>query len=147
MDREAADAERFEYFTECAPLGLGVLVSGPETVGLTEDRVRTMAESRLRAARLYAPELPGAFAVLSLLVFVSGPLAVFGMAAYTALIAKRRFDPITEGTSATATVDVGLLPRVLAHTSDANGADSIMKSPTERADALVADYLRVNEGY
>lgn len=52
-----------------------------------------------------------------------------------------------EGTSAAASAGFRLLPRVLAHTNDANGADSVMQSLTERADARVADYLRVNEGY
>ena len=119
------------------------MVYGSTTVGLTEDRARTMAESRLGAARPYAPEL----LVLSVLDLVIGPLDKYGSTENTALVAKRRFGHSADGSSEAASVDLGLLPRVLAHTNDLNGADSIMQSLTVRADALFANHLRVNEGY
>ena len=48
------------FWTACAPLALRVAVQDDDDdpIGLTEDRVRTMAESRLRAARLYTPLSP-----------------------------------------------------------------------------------------
>lgn len=48
------DFERFELFNSCLPVDLFVDVSEDGIpFGLTEDRVRILAESRLRAARLY----------------------------------------------------------------------------------------------
>ena len=50
-----SDLDRAQFYTACVPLGLHVFVEDDDEypIGLTEDRVRTMAESRLRAARLY----------------------------------------------------------------------------------------------
>lgn len=53
--QDASEYERFQLFTGCAPLELAVTVDGEEAeeIQLTEDRIRTMAESRLRAARIW----------------------------------------------------------------------------------------------
>ena len=55
INLEQAQADSFRLFTECAPMELAVLVLHDEVedIGVTEERVRTMAESRLRAADLY----------------------------------------------------------------------------------------------
>ena len=47
---------RFSLFNECRPMRLVVetLPSAAAEIGLTRERIRTMAESRLRAARLFS---------------------------------------------------------------------------------------------
>ena len=131
--------ERFRFFTECAPVSLGVLVldDDDEPIGLTEDRVRTMAESRLRAARLYWPEVVDSAATLQLRV------TVFRDAyAYNAAIVKRRSDPFTGGTLPTNGIS---FPDIGTHSGGATAANFIMQSLTEQVDELISDYLRVNE--
>ena len=55
--QDVSDFDRFKLFNECGPMDLGVEDYGDHAgwidIGLTVDRIQTMAESRLRAARLY----------------------------------------------------------------------------------------------
>lgn len=130
--------DRFDLFTECAPveLVLSVFDDEDDPVGLTEDRVRTMAESRLRAARLYDAGLSDAR--LSLVV------TVFRNVFLNAEIHKTRLDPFTGDALPTGRIPV---PRGGRHGGGATAANFIMQLLTERVDALIGDYLRVNEGY
>ena len=130
--------ELFEFFTECAPVSLGVLVQddGDEPIGLTEDRVRTMAESRLRAARLHTPEIVGNAASLYMSVIV-----LRNAYAYNVHIAKRRSDPFAGVTIPTILMG---FPGIGTHGGDAG---FIMQNLTERVDGLISDYLRVNGEY
>ena len=50
-----ANYERFQLFSGCLPMALIVegLSDGAAEIELTEERIQTMAESRLRAARLF----------------------------------------------------------------------------------------------
>ena len=77
-DREASDFDRFQLWSECRPLELVVegLHNAAADIGLEENRIETMARSRLRAARLYSdtPQLE----YLYILVTVSGPVARLG---------------------------------------------------------------------
>lgn len=127
--------ERRRLLTECAPVGLFVTVTDYEEIGLTADRVRTMGESRLRAARLYESEI-GLEAELVLTVIVFRDIYM-----YNANIAKRRLDPFTGDDLMTAYLPV---PRGGVHGGDAG---FVMQSLTETVDAIISDYLRVNEEY
>ena len=55
--QDVSGSERFKLFNECEPMNLVVEEYKGNAewadIGLTVDRLRTMAESRLRAARLY----------------------------------------------------------------------------------------------
>ena len=57
--QDVSDFDRFQLFNECRPIDLVVADygvsgrSGWTNIGLTMDRIQTMAESRLRAGRLY----------------------------------------------------------------------------------------------
>ena len=54
--QDVSDYDRFKLFNECGPMDLAVEDyedAGWADIGLTVDRIQTMAESRLRAARLY----------------------------------------------------------------------------------------------
>ena len=51
---QASPYERFQLFNNCRPMRLHVSSLGAAAdIGLTEARIQTLAESRLRAARLY----------------------------------------------------------------------------------------------
>ena len=125
--------ERFRLFTECAPLRLNVAVAtgDPESdgIGLTEDRVRRMAESRLRAARLYDAE--GDTVVRLYAVYGAFPETV-GLDFW-----KRLFDPIS-GESAFLQV---YGPERYGSGED---AEFFMQSLSEMLDSFIGDYLRVN---
>ena len=52
--QDVSDSDRFQLFNECGPMRLLVEDEADwADIGLTVDRLQTMAESRLRAARLY----------------------------------------------------------------------------------------------
>lgn len=139
------------FWTACAPLALRVAVQDDDDdpIGLTEDRVRTMAESRLRAARLYTPLSPSLVdarlytplspglvdARLSLVVIVF-------RSAYTYLttLEKRLTDEFTGRAYLYPTTVV--LPYVGTH---GRNPGFIMQQLTEKVDALIGDYVRVNE--
>ena len=125
--------ERFRLFTECAPLRLNVAVApaDPDSdgIGLTEDRVRRMAESRLRAARLYDAE---GEAVVRLYAIYSGFPQVLGLDFW-----KTLFDPISEEWGVLKVYE----PQRYGRSEDAG---FFMQSLSEMLDAFIDDYLRVN---
>ncbi len=87
---------RSEFFAECAPVGLWVLVNKDnDPVGLTEDRIRTMAESRLRAARLYNSD-SGLFGLRSTVRLTLAVNVFLNAFRYNATIEKTRFDPLAD---------------------------------------------------
>ena len=53
QNRTSSNLERFQLFNFCLPMALIVeeLSDGAAEIELTEERIQTMAESRLRAAR------------------------------------------------------------------------------------------------
>ena len=137
--------EQARYFTECAPVGLGVYVSDDddELVSLTEDRVRTMAESRLAAARLGPrPVDEETDAVLFLAVTVHS--AAY---AYNVMPMKRLTDEFTGGTSLYYMHVFPWVDGVGIHSGDEGGASIIMQQLTEHVDDFILTYLQRNEGY
>ena len=133
--QEANEAqERFELFNECYPVGLIVGWDGnlPE---LTEERVQTLAESRLRAARLFSRFSLSSF--LSIIVDVSGRAVAVRMA-----FSKLVYDPRSGVTEFASTWERGFMG---THRGGAEGAASIMQRLSEFMDTFVLEYLRVNE--
>ena len=102
-----SNVERFQLFNECRPMVLWPVEVDTES-GLTKDRIQTLAESRLRAARLYldheAPDSPAA-------VERNRPLAYLGVsvkATETAFFVavnynKRVYDPVSDVSTSTMT--------------------------------------------
>ena len=141
--REAAGTaesfERFRLFAYCAPVYLAVAVQddGDDLSDLTEERVRTMAESRLRAARLYAlPNTRNVFSgILVVTVNINGRAVVTDFK-YQKLVS----DPVT----ATA----GLMYSEVGGTFGTHGGDSnfVMQGVSEHLDAFIGDYLRRERG-
>lgn len=136
---EAQEArERFELFNECSPVRLTVTLGNDDRdlPELTYERVRTLAESRLRAARLF-PRFPPQLPFLQITVDVVGT-AFSGRVIFF----KRVYDPlsgVSEFTSTWRRGDTG------THRGGEESAAFIMQRLSELVDTFVLEYLRVNE--
>ena len=133
--QDVSDFDRFRLFNECGPMHLTVEDYGDDAdwtdTGLTVDRLQTMAESRLRAARLYdATARP--FLYVNVNVVSSS---------YSLSVKYHKFvyDPVSGETSLAATWDVG--------STGTHGGDAgyILQSVSESLDSFILEYLRVNE--
>ena len=133
----ASDRDRLRLCNACRPMGLTVegLSKDARAIGLTEDRLRVTAESRLRAARLYtASRSDSNWADLYVRVTVTGP-AVSVHVGYDKLVT----DSVSgvEGPAETwRTGSTGI-----------HGRDSgfIVQNVSEKLDKFLVEYLRVNE--
>ena len=138
QDTDVTDEDCWSLFTACESMTLAVGVIGDraEEIGLTEDRIRTMAESRLRVARLYGePWEPPA--VLTISVSLVGPAF-----AYTMRFFKRLSDPSLGLTLLADALYGPAFPRLGTHGDD---AAFILQHLSESLDAFIGDYPRVNE--
>ncbi len=100
-------------------------------MGLTEESIRNLVESRLRSARLYNPDPDSTFAHLYISVHIVGVTFTISLE-YTKLIRILRSDlKVTSGTSIT----------------DTHGRDAsyILSGVSELTDDFLLKYLRVNE--
>ena len=130
---------RFQLYNTCRPMILmvGSLSDTATTIGLTEDRLRVAAESRLRAARLYADVSSVDKANGSILTVRA---SVVG-AAFHSLVEYNKilFDPASgENNSATTWS---------SSVTGTHGRDPgyIIQSISEKLDKFLVEYLRVNE--
>lgn len=130
--------DRRRLFTGCRSLGISVYLQGDEAdeIDLTEERVRTMVESRLRAARLYDSQEGVPYLAVTILTLDDGPAFVGRIQ-----LSKWNRDDITglEGGSFTW--------EDLRYGTHGGDAGFIMQGLSEVMDGFVLDYLRVNEGY
>ena len=139
--QEVSDLDRFSLYNACAPMRLVVeeLNDDAAAIGLTEARIRTLAESRLRGARLYDNSPLGAarlYIRVSVLNFADGRGGAF---AYDMNYGKRLHDSMTDLTLPT---DTWAKSNFGTHTGDAG---YILQGVSERLDYFVLEYLRVNE--
>ena len=123
---------RFALFNDCKPVDLIVIIEDPggET-DLTEDRIQTSVESRLRAARLYDSD-----EVHYLFVYVH--VVGRGHSIETAF-KKWVFDPVSEEYGFAS---VWVLTSTGTHGGD--GSD-FLGSISEITDRFLVEYLRVND--
>ena len=123
---------RFKLFNECRPIGLIVedLPSEAATINLREEDIRTLAESRLRAARLFADR-----AVPYLYINVN----VVGLA-YSASVEfyKRLNDPVSGESWSAETWSSG-------STGTSRSGNYILQSLSRHVDRFLLEYLRANE--
>ena len=124
--------DRFRLFNECEPMDLLVILEDDAAgLGLTEGRVRTLAESRLRAARLFSDET-----VTYLLVYVNVAGRAFSLAVeYRKLV----YDAASQELGLSTTWSDG------ATGTHGGGGTFIVQSLSEALDGFVLEYLRVNE--
>ena len=138
--QEVTDWERFELFTECAPIYMRALITGEEAeeIGLTSDRIKTMAESRLRAARLWSETIVTD-------TYLQVGIAVFqGAFAYKVIFSKYLYDSSGNRHLARTWQEPGApWPAIGTH---GGNAGFIMQRLSEDLDAFILEYLRVNEG-
>ena len=129
--RELTRAD-LRLFNQCEPMRLNITVGeSVRAIGLTEDRIRGLAERRLRVARLLSVD-DGP----SLLVWVY----VVGQAFYAEVTySKLLYDAVTGET--------GYIPTWRMHTVKTHGGDAgyILQTLSEELDSFVLTYLRVNE--
>ena len=141
LDRTGCSSDRlvdrqidcFELFNGCEPIDLLVenLSESAAEIGLTEERIQTLAESRLRAARLYDAD-GGTHLYIN--VTVGGRAFSYGLD-----YKKRLHDPATGFSLRATTWNVG---GVGTHGGDAGYITQIV---SEDLDRFVLEYLRVNE--
>ena len=129
-----AQETRFALFNNCDRIGLVVdLQDEEDDTGLTEDRIQTAVESRLRGARIYDE------------TSFSGYLGVFVHINRRALhirteYKKLLFDEIS-GESGIASV------WVRSSTGTHGGNDGfVLQAVAEQTDSFIVEYLRLNDG-
>ena len=133
--QDVSDLDRFRLFNECTPMDLAVEEYRGDAdwadVGLTADRIQTMAESRLRAARLY-----DGTALAYLYVNVNVLSGIFSVG----VDYKRQvYDALSGETNYATTWNSG---SVGTHGGDAG---YILQGLSEDLDRFILEYLRVNE--
>lgn len=140
---ETSDAtggtERFQLFSYCAGMLPSVSVSEND-IDLTEDRIGTMVESRLRAARLYGG--PDQF-LGGLMVWVDVTDRAFVI---DLEYAKTLYDPVSDDMFMASPARFVIGTRAYG-SFGTHGGDSgyIMQGISESLDTFIGDYLRVNE--
>ena len=129
---EPSAHDRFALWNECAPTRLIVVTDEDNKIGLTERAVATTARSRLRAARLYSPNVSDT----ALAVFVGA----VGVAFRARVDFYKRLYDAKSGRSETA----GTWNRIWM---GQHGGDSahILGKVALVVDIFIDEYLRVNE--
>lgn len=133
------DNERFRLFNECEPMRLLVedLSDDSAKIDLTRERVQTMAERRLRAARLYdADAIPYLYVNVGVSVRNSRRNGAFNVyISYRKLLLD-----VASGES-------GLAQTWIDGSYGTHGADAdyILQGLSELLDVFVLEYLRANE--
>ena len=132
---------RFQLFNNCEPMGLSVQFRSRDDEGINsgianiegiEDRIRKMAESRLRAARLFADSASN---MLHVGMYVVGP-------AFSAHLFYEK--PLHDAVSGLTVASPAWI--YLAGTGTHGGeASFLLQSLSESLDGFVLEYLRVNE--
>ena len=133
--QDVSDSDRFQLFNECGPMDLVVEDYGDDAgwtdIGLTVDRIQTMAESRLRVARLYDA---------TALAYLHVNVIVFGLGlSLTVQYNKVVYDAVSGETNYATTWAISSAG---THGSDAG---YILQGLSERLDRFILEYLRVNE--
>ncbi len=126
------EVDRFQLFTNCAPLDLLVVVEGDALDGLTQESTTRAVRSRMRTARLYDEE---AAPYLSVHIHVVG--AAFSR---SVRLRKRVFDPhsgVRQWATTWETSSTG--------THGRTGGSFVLSKLSEDMDLFLDEYLRVNE--
>ena len=130
---ESNAADDFQLWNACKPTRLVVegLNNDAAEIGLTEERIETLARSRLRAARIYGNIVFGTF----LYVRVGVTSRAFNTSVE---FHKNLFDSISERSGMASTWHSGSFG---THGEDAG---FILQDLSEHVDKFIDEYLRVN---
>ena len=131
--REQAEVDRFELFNDCEPVDLVIedLPIEATRINLTVPRIRSLAESRLRAARLYDDAAEP---------YLYINITVTGRASMVLLEFKKLLYDSTSGTSGFAATW-----RIGGTGTHGGDAGYILQYLSEYVDAFVLGFLRANE--
>ena len=132
LERFELSKERFELFNNCRAMAVVVGFPDDAPLGLTEDRISTMAESRLRAARLYDVDAGTWLFVNVNIVSLSYSQSM------------EYFKPVRDVPSGEAGFAVTWRDRGSTGTHGGN-ADFILEALSEYIDTFIREYRRVNE--
>lgn len=145
------DPEVARFFTGCQPLAMLVEDLPPDAaeIGITVERLQTLAESRLRVARLYDEVSPY---IVYVRVIVIG-LAYSTEVQFVSQVLPRNLTIAVVAGSDNPPLDVLLrmttLNATVWTTSGAGmhgqDADNILQAVSESLDEFILEYLRVNE--
>ena len=130
---------RFALFTGCRSMYLGVndLSQDARSIGLSVERIRHSAESRLRSAKLFrSPNSPWSKDIYNLSISIN----VVGMAFNISVAFKKPVFDSRSGLSKSAIT----WDRASAGTHGRD-ASFIISALSEHIDAFIVEYLRVNE--
>ena len=129
----------FELWNECKPITLVVGHISPAVLDLTKERFQTLAESRLRVARLYSTTFEAKLPFLEVAIGVpfsedrrSGAFVVY-VSFYKYLHDDASDSAWYAETWATASY------------GNSGDADYILQTVSEQLDQFILEYLRVNE--
>lgn len=126
--------DHFDLFNECRPMSLLVvgLSADAADIGLTEGRIQTMAEARLRSARIYDDSVNIPYLYIQ--------VTVVGRAFSDDVSFKKMlYDPVTDRRAPAVTWNRG--------GAGTHGGDAgyVLQVLSESLDRFVVEYLRVNE--
>ncbi len=134
-----SDFDAFGLWNECAPIWLLVRLSDDAAdIDLTEERIQTLVESRLRVARLYDTAAPHAYLYVRVGVLVSENRRS-GAFSIRVSFNKLLFDFVSDEFGFAETWDTASYG---IHSGD---ADYILRGVSEQLDRFILEYLRVNE--
>ncbi len=135
------DVNTFGLWNKCAPVWSFVerLDDDAADIGLTRERIQTLAESRLRAARLYSEAIvfaPSLRVDVSMFVSENRRSGAFNI---EVSFQKYLHDVVSDRGQYAATWETGSYG---IHTGDAG---YILQIVSEKLDLFILEYLRVNE--
>ena len=135
-----SSSDAFALWNECAPIRLiveSLSSTDAADIDLTEERIQTLAESRLRAARLYdAAARPYLYVRVGVLVSENRSGGAYSIGIF---FKKYLGDGVSEQSGLAATWETG---NYGTHGGDAG---YIMQIVSEYLDRFILEYLRVNE--
>ena len=136
-----SDFDAFGLWNECAPIELvvGELLNDAADIDLTKERIQTLAENRLRIARLYGEvALYRPYLRVNVSMFVSENRR---SGAFSIRVSFHKYlrDAVFDQHGFATTWNTGSYG---IHTGD---ADYILQAVSKEVDQFILEYLRVNE--
>ena len=131
----ANEIERLQLYNACRPVTLQVAVGRGRGVGVRERALQRAAESRLRAARLYARNLDESRGASLLVTAEVGPGKVFSVAVHFLKVVADLYG------------EMGGVPTWQTESQGTHGGDAqfVVGAVSRLLDDYIASYLRVNE--
>ena len=142
LEQMSKDRDAFKLWNECAPIWLFVEEPPDDAadIGLTKERIQTLAESRLRVARLYGEMVvysaPHLHVIVNMFVSENRRNGAFVI---NVSFKKDVLDDVSDQEGSVTTWKTGSYG---IHTGD---ADYIMQAVSGHIDEFILEYLRVNE--